>query len=381
MSPKPERSLPSWVVVTAYPRWPSPYFAHLHRYAPPSLPLVFRSNLAEVAALRPPGVVNLHRLKRLYSDPTSGRRTATAARRFLHQLVDLRRAGWRSVWTVHNLLPIDTQGSRVVDLEVANGVLALADAIICHTNADATWLGDHTDAPIHVSGWTGLDAPETPPTPDIAELMARMDAAPVSMLLLGHLTEYKSVPTTINAFLNSTSQAHLLVAGAPDRGLELPPASNRVTLYPQRVPPEQAGHLYAHAHAAVCPYRVDDAFAFFTDVLYPGSVATATGFGVDVIAPALPAIEEITRGRRRWLAPVDDPEGLGPAMARAETEVKRETSATPDSPQAQSVQGSADRGSADWWSQIGQIYRALSAELLTMHPTTTTTTTHRRSQP
>lgn len=368
MTTGPADRIPAWVVITAYPRWPSPYFAHLHRYAPAGLPLTFRTDLAAVAATRPPGVVNLHRLRRLYQEPASGRRTAAAARRMLHQLTALRRAGWRLVWTVHNLLPIDAQDPRAIDWDVAHGVLTLADTVICHTAADAAWLRHQTHAPVRVCGWTGLAAPEGPPTPEVAELISRMDTTGTNLLLLGHLTEYKNIPATIDAFLARTSHARLIVAGAPQRNVHLPAASNRLLLYPNRIPPEQVGHLYARAHAAVCPYRSDDAFAFFTDVLYPSSVATATGFGVPVVAPNLAAINEITAGHRRWLAASADPDALGSAMAQAEAALAGDSRAGQARRAARSAPSVTQR-----WRQVGQVYRAVAHDLLiSPHDATTT---------
>jgi hypothetical protein len=68
----------------------------------------------------------------------------------------------------------------------------------------------------------------------------------------------------------------------------------------------------------VCPYRADGRWAFLADVFHPGSVGTATGFAVPVIAPAFAAVEEITAGQPRWLAAAGTPASLGDAMAAAE---------------------------------------------------------------
>ena len=297
-----------WVIITDYPRWPSPYFAHLHRHTPQSLPLTFRPDLAGVHELQPPGVLNLHRLKRLYHDPAHGARTSQAADELLTTLTRLRQAGWRLVWTVHNLKPIDGDAATGIDNAVTQGVLDLADIVLCHTSADAVALRCRTSADVRVVGWAGLDDPEQPPSRVLAELR------------------------------RATADA-----------------GRRVIWHPHRVSPQQAGHLYAAAHAAVCPYRTDEDFGFFADVLHPSSVTTATCYQVPVVAPGLPAIEEITRGRPRWLTPARD--GLGPALAAAEAALMSPAHADMSAHRPPS-------DSATRWQRIGRIYQALAAELL-----------------
>jgi glycosyltransferase involved in cell wall biosynthesis len=316
---------PPWVIIANYPVWPSPYFAHLERYWAVGLPLAFRSGLGDIDPAWPPGVINLHRLKRLYRDPGTGAPTMPAARVFLARLAALKEAGWRVAWTVHGLLPTDGPPPGPADRAATAGVLELADAVLCHTRADARALEGRTRVPAWVVGWSCLDPPGQPPAPEIAALAAEMRRWPLAFLLLGNLTAYKDVPAVAGAFLSRTRRACLAVAGdcpGPQvaRALERAAAASggRILLHPRRVDPGQAGHLYAAAHAAVCPYRTDGRYKFLADIFYPGSVGTAAGFGVPVIAPALAAAEEITGGQPRWLARPGSPAALGDAMAAAE---------------------------------------------------------------
>ena len=213
-----------------------------------------------------------------------------------------------------------------------------------------------------MTGWSALDPPAGPPSPEVAELAGQMRGWPAAFLLLGHLTAYKDAPAVITEFLASTRRARLAVAGDcadPGTARQLQrtasASAGRFILRLRKVPPEQAGHLYAAAHAAVCPYRSDGPFSFFTDVLYPGSVGTAAGFGVPVIAPALPAVAEITGGQPRWLASPGG--GLGAAMAAAEADLLaltasadlRSTRPGPRSP--------------DLWHRITSTYCQVSASL------------------
>ncbi|MGH3772340.1 MAG: hypothetical protein ACRDRW_13245 [Pseudonocardiaceae bacterium] len=349
-----------WVVITDYPRWPSPYFAQLQRFASPELGLLFHPDLEDLDTTGP-GVINLHRLKRLYRDP-AGTPSMAAARSLLDRLVRFRARGWRLVWTVHNLLPIDGATPSEVDRTVTDGVLAVAEVILCHTSADARALAQRTDADVVVAGWAGLSRSQQPASPEVARVVTGMRAATISVLLLGHITAYKDVPAAVISFLAHTRIAHLTVAGTchdTRTTSELTRlaaiSSGRVSVHLRRVPPGQAWHLYAAAHAAVCPYRSDGPFGFFCEVLHPSSVGTAVCFGVPVIAPRLPAILEMTSGQLRWLA---GPEGIGSALAAAETDLDAQIRARGDPRRDRAVPDADHR-----WRQITRRYHQVADRL------------------
>ncbi|MET8046474.1 glycosyltransferase [Streptosporangium sp. NPDC005286] len=313
------------MAVTDYPAWPSPYFAELHRNAPPGLPLGFVSTL-DALPEHPaqPGVINLHRLKRLYRDP-DGQRTLTAAKVLLEQLQALRDGGWRIVWTVHNLLPIDGGAPREADWCAALGVLGVADAVLTHTCSDALHLARLTKAPIVVAGWAGLSVPKSvpPASEPVRALVRRLRDAPFSVLVVGNLVAYKGLPAVVKAFTAHTRRAHLLIAGpcrddalAADLAAVAVTSGGRVHVHPERIPPEHVHRLYQAADAALCPYRVDGSWEVFTRVLYPSSVSTALAFCTPVIAPDLPAIAEMTANSPAWLYPPG--EGPGRVLAAAE---------------------------------------------------------------
>ncbi|WP_433513757.1 glycosyltransferase [Nonomuraea sp. CA-143628] len=346
-----------WVVISDYPRWPSPYFAELQRHVPPSLPLAFCPGLQELPAQPDgPAVVNLHRLKRLYR-AADGRRTPQAAAAMLERLAELRAGGWRLVWTVHNLLPIDGGPPTEADQQAAHGVLELVDAVVTHTRADAAHLATVTRAPITVAGWAGLTAsrPGGEPSPVVESLARYLRDAPYAVLILGNLTGYKGLDLAAAAFLEATRRARLLIAG-PGRDSRVTArlaalaaaGGGRILLYAQRVEPAQVPLLYQAADAALCPYRVDGPWQFFTSVLYPGSVGTALAFGTPVIAPALPAIAEMTTGRpARLYRPADGP---GPALAAAEAGGR-----TPARPPADDA--------TTRWRAVGAAYQSLFDQL------------------
>ncbi|MGW0350325.1 glycosyltransferase [Streptomyces anthocyanicus] len=344
-----------WVVISNFPAWPSPYFAELERYAPPVLRLEFAADLDALASLPGPvGVVNLHRLKRLYQEP-GGRRTRRAAEATLQRLQTLRTAGWKIVWTVHNLLPIDGQPVRAADRYTADGVLTLADAVVTHTHADAEYLRTLTCTPVTVAGWAA-PTPVPGPVPAPVDALARhMAAVPFAVLVLGNVTAYKNLPATVDTFTRATRRAHLFLAG-PSRDPDLTDvltrraaaSAGRVHLYPQRVPPGHAHVLYQAADTALCPYRVDGPWDFFTRMIHPSSVGTALASGTPVIAPDLPAIREMTAG---WSARLYAPDaGPGPALVGAEH--------TPTAPETCSALDPATR-----WRAIGAAYVRLAQVL------------------
>ncbi|MGB8202194.1 MAG: glycosyltransferase, partial [Pseudonocardiaceae bacterium] len=215
---------------------------------------------------------------------------------------------------------------------------------------------------ITVAGWAGLGPPEQRACAEVATVVSVMRSTPISILLLGHLTAYKDAPATVAAFLTHTRIAHLTIAGAcpdPRTATELTrlaaTAAGRVLLHLRRVAPEQAGHLYAAAHAAVCPYRSDREFAFFSEILHPSSVATAVCFRVPVIAPRLPAITEMTRDHPRWLA---EPDEIGSAFSAAETDLDAQRRADRDPRDERGIPDADDR-----WRQITRRYHLLARKL------------------
>jgi hypothetical protein len=93
----------------------------------------------------------------------------------------------------------------------------------------------------------------------------------------------------------------------------------------------------------------------------PSSVGTATGFHVPVIAPALPAVAEITHGQQRWLAPPGT--GLGQALATAEADIHAATRSHGD---PRGHRPAAD--AAIWWRRITCAYRQAADDLRQQRP-------------
>jgi len=321
VSDVPEPVAGRWIVLSDHRRRPSPYFAQLEKYVRQAgLGMEFASSLAEVAG--PPGVVNPHRLKRLYRDQ-DGRPTLAGARAMLRRLRALQRAGWKVVWTLHNLYPIDVPRRRVADLVASHGVGRLADAILCHTRSDAAWMRRRPGVRglVDVAGWGGLpdragsDVPEP-----VRRLVDRMAGDPRPYLLFGNVSPYKGVRTVVEAFCRAGGHdATLYVVGRcrdPETAEWLRSCGgSRVYSHLEPVSPDHAHLLYAAAAVAVCPYEVTGAQRFFRKAIFPSSVGTAVGFGVPVLAPDLPSIREMVGGHPHVLYPPR--EGISEAFAGA----------------------------------------------------------------
>ena len=347
-------NVPQWTVITDYPRWPSPYFQQFEAALAPHLDLRFSPALpAGVDA--EPGVVNLHRLARLYRGPDR-RPDAEGARRLLADLDALQAAGWRLVWTVHNLYPIYTDGPTDIDRQVAEHLLANADRLITHTAADAMYLAaQRAPASVIMAGSAGLDAiPDQLPSPQVRLMADFLASATTGLLALGNLAGYKGLPHLADAFLGATRNAHLVIAGRPsdpDAAHSLAAVAGgsggRILLHAESVPPGTARYLCSRATALLAPYRTDGPFAFFRHVLHPSSVAMAVGFGTPVIAPDLPSIRELTEGHPRTL--YQDPGELADILIRLDHGPR---------PQPATVSGPGDR-----WPGIAAAYSTVASDL------------------
>ncbi len=310
-----------WIIITDYPRWPSPYFEQLEGALPLGFGLAFTPRLADIPRAEGSGVINLHRLSRLYQG-ADGRPCPERAGALLAEVDDLRRGGWQLAWTVHNLFPIRAHGPDLVDESVGRAVLARADAVIAHTSADAAALrAMRGSGPLVVAGSAGLDAIAwQPASSQVQRLTQFLRDAPTGLLVLGNLAAYKGLPWLVRTFLDSTDISKLVVAGRPaDPGTVdclaklAGDAKGRVLLYAEHVPPGNTRVLCRAATALVSPYRTDGPFEFFRLVLHPSSVSMATGFGTPVVAPDLPSVRELTDGHPCALYR-DNPPGRRPAQ-------------------------------------------------------------------
>ncbi len=290
-----------WNIITNYPLHPSPYFSALERaFAAQDIECRFFAELDE--ALSSSGIVNLHRLQRLYY--VRGR---PDTQRLEHSLDLIRQAkckGMIIAWTVHNLLPLSSGARITLDHHCTRSVLALSDVVICHTQADARYIRQLApDVEVQVCGSAGLWMPEAVDEPHLTPLVQAMASVEQAFLAFGHITAYKDLVRLSKAFFDATSKARLFIAGeARDHALlsalrDLEKASaGRLVLWPERVDPAQAHRLYRKCAVAVCGYVTSGRYAYFRDVLHPSSVTTARGFNIPVITPDTASTRELATG-------------------------------------------------------------------------------------
>lgn len=147
--------------------------------------------------------------------------------------------------------------------------------------------------------------------------------APV-VLFFGSLAHYKGVDLLIEAFANvvrDVSTARLVIIGLPLAGFDVDMhrvlaqrfgVAGAVRLIPRYVPTGEVAGWMALAAVAVLPYR---------EVYQSGALATATTFGVPVVATRVGAMSDVvTDGETGLLVPPGDVPALADAITRLITD-------------------------------------------------------------
>lgn len=252
---------------------------------------------------------------------------------FLLQVLLLRLAGVRIVWTVHNLLSYSNAANtsntanigRIVytesgiDLAVRRLFAPLCDAIIVHCESardivQQTYrLSSAVRERCHVVHHGHyLDAyPNEISRTDARERLG-LDADERVFLYFGRIHEYKNVPGLVEAFSDlDETDAHLLVVGNPESD-ELEADLGQATASDPRirtafgfVPGDDIQIYMNAADVVVLP---------FESILTSGSVMLAASFGKPVIAPALGCVGEFLAGDIVY--DPTDPDGLRTALDR-----------------------------------------------------------------
>jgi beta-1,4-mannosyltransferase len=343
-----------WYLVTRYPEHASPYFAELCAANCDGRPM-FRCTPALPSLENPRGVVNLHRLKRLYRTEDEA-----SPRRFLGQLRRLKAAGFPIVWTLHNLYPIEGPAVSQCDRRVTRAVLDLSNVVLCHTQADARAIQSRTNALVAVSGWAGISRTEERSLPPGLEaLLISVDQSAPVFLVFGNQTPYKETMRIATLFLQATHRATLLIIGpcadakhATELRRLAHRSAGRLRLWFERVEPVLAHRLYAAGSVAVCHYASSGRYASFRKVLYPSSVATAVGLGLPVLGPRLPSLCEITASHPAILYESSDA-AIVAAMRRAAGAFRQR--------EARPGLGTLDQH--ERWRRIVAVYRQVSSTL------------------
>ena len=212
--------------------------------------------------------------------------------RLVVELLLLRLAGKRLVWTVHNLH--NHQGTyRSVERSVYRWVSRIVHSVICHSNFAAQQairsykinegkvsVSPHPRWQLYSSTITAAQAREE---------LGLNDAERV-FLFLGRVAEYKGVEDLIIAFRHLPARgSRLIIAGGPGseayraKIIELSQSDDRIQLHLRFIHDDEMQVFLNAASVVVFPFK---------EILTSGSILLAMEFGKPCIAPAIGAIPE-----------------------------------------------------------------------------------------
>jgi glycosyltransferase involved in cell wall biosynthesis len=226
-----------------------------------------------------------------------------------------RRAGSPTVVALcHNVLPHER---RPVDEPLIRAVLRQADAVLVHTDAEATRAAALTSAPVRVAAmaphlWA---APTRRVHPDAPVPRAAPDEPRRRLLFFGLVRPYKGLDVLLRALADGPPDVALTVAGEFWGGAEQTAAlvtelglADRVELRPGYVDAADVPGLFAAADALVLPYRAGTASQNVDLAHLHGRPVVATTVGT------LPAA--VADGVDGLLVAPDDPSALAAALRR-----------------------------------------------------------------
>lgn len=267
------------------------------------------------------------------------------------ELLILRLAGKRLVWTVHNLH--NHQGQhRDVERWTYRWVSRIVHQIICHSQYAA-------DCASVAYGASRVKMAVTPHPrwdqyPNTTSSKAGRDQlgldwdAPV-FLLIGRVAPYKGVEDLISAFRQlSDRSARLIIAGGSisdeyeDVIRDLSRPDHRIQLHLRFIEDHEMQVFMNAADVVVFPFQ---------EILTSGSVLLAMEFGKPCIVPAIGAIPEVLPGEQHAL--VYDPQ-------IPESLTKRLLSAIDMRPQLPAIGAANARRAIDWtWMQLASTCASL----------------------
>lgn len=240
---------------------------------------------------------------------------------FLAQVVLLRLAGCRIVWTVHNLV---NHERRLAGIEWFFGLLftRLAHLLIVHGEVargaviGAYHLARRPDKVAVIPHPNFIDAYPDRVTRAQARRRLGVDAGTVVVACLGMIRAYKGLHELVRAFgtLPDDRRAELWIAGEPiDTALaadlrHAADGSPRMHLWFDFLSPDEVEVLLKAADVVALPYR---------NILTSGAALLAMSFAKPCVAPRLGCLVEVLDESGAFLYDPTDRNGLGEALARA----------------------------------------------------------------
>jgi glycosyltransferase involved in cell wall biosynthesis len=274
-------------------------------------------------------VTHLHWL----SVATQGAESESAARRqadeYLDQLEQLVDAGGRLLWTVHNVLPHDSEYTDV-DVHVRRRVADLAHRIHVMSPRTRELCAPYFDIPPEKVFSVAHPSYHGAYPDHISQLTARqmlgISPGPVVHVMLGAIKAYKGLPELQDAFDELTRREPgrhvLLVAGNPD-GSEEAESFQRWALRHgsvladlRKIPVEDVQVFMRAADIAVLPYRRS---------LNSGALALSCTFGLPAVLPSSSGESDDALDGFTVTYDADEQDGLVDAMQSAATLLTTDT--------------------------------------------------------
>lgn len=278
-----------------------------------ALPL--RRMLRQDGAL--PDVLHLHWLAPYLKGRTAAAKSVHAAKLLL-DLVLVRRAGVRLVWTVHNLVGHE-QTHPGIELWCRRRLARLADAIIVHDDVARDLVIGRYGAPagkISVIAHGHYRDVYGPPVPR-AEARARLGLPQEGRVFLffGMIRAYKGLETLVAAWAAAPElhERHVLVIAGEVRDAaywqsvkRIAETAPNIRLFLGRVPDHQVASLHSAADVVVLP---------FERMLTSGSLVLAQSFHKTVVLPDLESLGSSDRAAAVTYSPRQGPKALRAALA------------------------------------------------------------------
>lgn len=238
---------------------------------------------------------------------------------FMARLDDLRAAGWKLMWTVHNVLPHDCRFPKL-EAQLCQEIADRCDAIhvMCRSTVDA--VAQHYVLPpsrVHVIPHPSLDGVYAN---DVSQQDARrtlgLGDEDLVLGVLGAIRPYKRLDVVVDAFEEASKDVpslRLLVGGAPAPGLgavtEQAASLPNVLARFERIPDEA---MPVHVNAC------DALVLAQSDPLNSTVVMMAFTFGRPVIAPRRGCVGELVSAETGIPFDPDVPGDLVRALTQAE---------------------------------------------------------------
>ncbi len=304
------------------PRWPqNPYQAELARHlANNGVAVSTETTLKRILATarrqgRVPSIVHLHALPPFSWHPLRLLRFAA----FVFRLFQLRRAGTRIVWTVHNACDHESAHPQI-DRLLSRFAYRTVDAAILHSPgarrlAEQQWKSQRLRDVFIIHHGHFIDSYPAAVNRDVARARLGLPADAMIFLFLGNIRPYKGVCQLVRDFKSvATPRMRLVIAGdvlSPDLNASIEREiddSPLIDFRPGFVPDSEISDYLGACDIVVFPY---------TKALTSGALILAMSYGRACIAPAIGALADTLTSHGGFLYSPSTPSALRDSLQAA----------------------------------------------------------------